>query len=69
MPFDYKKGDLNGDSELSVADLLLLQKMLLAASDTKINKPEYADFNEDGIIDVFDLITLRKELIKNVQEK
>lgn len=69
MPFDYKKGDLNGDSELSVADLLLLQKMLLAVSDTKINKPEYADFNEDGIIDVFDLITLRKELIKNVQEK
>ena len=69
MPFDYKKGDLNGDSELSVADLLLLQKMLLAVSDTTINKPEYADFNEDGIVDVFDLITLRKELIKKVQEK
>ncbi|WP_295084041.1 dockerin type I repeat-containing protein [Ruminococcus sp.] len=66
MPFDYKKGDVNGDSELNVADLVMLQKWLLDVPDTAVEKPGNADINEDGTVDVFDLIQLRKELIKNV---
>ena len=66
MPYDYKKGDVNGDSELNVADLVAFQKWLLNASDSTLKKPANADFNEDGTADVFDLILLRKELVKNV---
>ena len=65
MPYDYKKGDVNGDSELNVADLVAFQKWLLNASDSTLKKPANADFNEDGTADVFDLILLRKELVKN----
>lgn len=67
MPFDYMKGDVNGDGELSVADLVMLQKWLLNASDSAMTKAVNADFNEDGTADVFDLVLLRKELIKNIK--
>ncbi|WP_295086466.1 dockerin type I repeat-containing protein [Ruminococcus sp.] len=67
MPFDYIKGDVNGDGELGVADLVMLQKWLLNAPDTTMAKAGNADFNEDGTADVFDLVLLRKELIDNIQ--
>ena len=64
MPFDYIKGDVNDDGELSVADLVMLQKWLLKTTDST-EKLMNTDLNEDGTADVFDLILLRKELIKN----
>ena len=64
MPFDYIKGDVNDDGELSVADLVMLQKWLLNTTDST-EKLMNTDLNEDGTADVFDLILLRKELIKN----
>ncbi len=57
----YTEGDINNDGELSVADLFLLQKYLLKA-ESFINN-EAADLNEDGIIDIFDNIRLRKLLM------
>ncbi|MDE5770963.1 MAG: hypothetical protein K2I06_04930 [Ruminococcus sp.] len=78
-------GDLNNDSEVNIADLLLLSKHILnklsLTSDNSyyINHSYYsidgsdpddsleylhtADINQDGKIDVFDLIMMRKYVI------
>ncbi|MCR5599627.1 MAG: discoidin domain-containing protein [Ruminococcus sp.] len=51
-------GDVNGDKEVSVADLVMLQKHLLGSG--KLTAPENGDVNGDGSINVFDMIALRK---------
>ncbi|WP_297958463.1 dockerin type I domain-containing protein [uncultured Ruminococcus sp.] len=58
------KGDINGDGELNVADLVLMQKWLLAVPDTELKRPDGADLDSDGIIDAFDLVRLRRELLR-----
>ena len=60
---NMKQGDLNGDGVIAVADLVLLQKWLLAVPGTELECPGAADLDSDGTIDVFDLAALRKELI------
>ena len=60
---NMKKGDINGDGVIAVADLVLLQKWLLAVPGTELECPGAADLDSDGTIDVFDLAALRKELI------
>ena len=55
------KGDVNGDSILDVADLVMLQKFLL--NNTSVTCPDHSDINSDGTVDIFDSIALRKLLI------
>ena len=57
-------GDINADGEFSVADLVLLQKWLLAVPDTTLADRKAGDLCEDGILDVFDLVKMRQELSK-----
>ncbi|MDE5765383.1 MAG: right-handed parallel beta-helix repeat-containing protein [Ruminococcus sp.] len=57
------KGDINGDEEFNIADLVLFQKWLLAVPDSKIANWKSADFCEDEILDVFDFCIMRQELI------
>lgn len=66
--FSYTRGDFNNDSELTIADLVLMQKWLLAAPDAK-KEPGCGDLNKDGVVDVFDLILLRKDVLKYSQAK
>lgn len=58
-------GDVNGDGEVSIADLVALSKHLLAAKplDAGMN----GDVNADGVIDVYDMIALRKFFTKKVE--
>ncbi len=56
-------GDANGDGEFNVADAVTLQKYLLCAEDCESVNAERADMNSDGVVDVFDMIFLRKQLI------
>ncbi len=56
-------GDVNGDGNLSLADLVLMQKWLLSDSDTVLADWSSGDFTKDGIIDVFDLVLMRKAVI------
>ena len=56
------RGDVNADGELSVADLVLLQKWLLAVPDTKLADWKAGDLCEDDRLNVFDLCLLRREL-------
>ncbi len=58
------KGDVTGDGEFSVADIVLLQKWLLAVSDIKLADWKAADLCDDDIIDVFDLCLMRKALLE-----
>lgn len=57
-------GDTNGDGIFSVADVILLQKWLLDASDVSLNDWKTADFHEDGVLDIFDLCLMKKALIE-----
>ena len=54
-------GDVNGDGEVLVSDLVAMQNWLLGREELKA--PEAADLNGDRTADVFDLIALRKKLI------
>ena len=55
------KGDITGDGRIAIGDLVLLQRYLLKL-ETVIDN-EAADINEDGVIDIFDNIRLRKLII------
>ncbi|MCR4638634.1 dockerin type I repeat-containing protein [Ruminococcus sp.] len=57
-------GNINGDGEFSIADLVALQKWLLNAYDNDLYSWGEADFNLDNKLDIFDLVLMRKELIK-----
>ena len=52
------------DGQFNVSDVVLLQKWLLADSDTTFVDWKAADFCEDGILDVFDLSHMKKTLVE-----
>ncbi|MDE6502070.1 MAG: dockerin type I repeat-containing protein, partial [Ruminococcus sp.] len=57
---DHVKGDANDDNEFTVADAVMLQKWLLGSGE--LTNWQNADLFEDGIIDIFDMIEMRKLL-------
>lgn len=57
-------GDLNSDGEFNISDAVLLQKWLLGLSDNKLVNWKAADFCNDDKIDIFDLVMMKKELIR-----
>lgn len=57
-------GDVNGDGEFGVADLVRLNSWLHSAK--PLENPENADLNGDGDVNVFDLAIMRKKLIKSI---
>ena len=63
------KGDVNADGEFSVLDLVLLQKWILAVPDTHLTNWKAADFLEDGRLNVFDWILMKKKLIEQSQSE
>ena len=58
-------GDVNGDNVFGIADLLTLQKWLNGSDDVSMPDWTSADLCRDGMIDIFDLCMLRKQLISN----
>lgn len=59
---DIKKGDVNADGVLNVADAVALQDLLLCR-DTVLADPEAADMYPDGILNALDMAILRSALI------
>lgn len=59
-------GDINDDGDVNVADVVILNNFLLSRNSMTADQAEYADCIDDGVIDVFDLITLRKMVIRLV---
>ena len=59
------KGDVNLDGSFNVADVVLLQKWLLAVPDVKLANWKAADLCEDGRLDVFDLCLMKRLLLNS----
>lgn len=57
-------GDVNGDGEFSIADVVLLQKWLLGVKGTHIADWKAADLCANDRLDVFDLIIMKRALFK-----
>lgn len=53
-------GDLNGDSSVTIADAVILEKFLLNDSEVSEIVSANADLNDDGRTDVFDMVIMRK---------
>lgn len=56
-------GDVNADGTFNVADVVLLQKWLIAVPDTELTDWKAADLYEDDRLDVFDLCMIKQILI------
>ena len=57
-------GDVNADGALTISDVVLLLKWLLAVPDTQLADWKAADFNEDQTLNGFDLCQMRYALLK-----
>ena len=57
------RGDVNSDGELTVADLVLLQEWLLAKPNTQLADWKAGDLCADDVLDTFDLVMIRKEIL------
>ena len=56
------RGDLNADGELTIADVLLLQRWLLAVPDTTLPDWKAGDLSGDNQLDAMDLCLLKRSL-------
>ena len=56
-------GDVNADGEFNVVDLVLLQRWLTADSGAELANWKNADLCEDSVLDVFDIISMRRALL------
>lgn len=57
-------GDVNADGQLNIADVVLMQKWLLAVPDAKLADWKAGDLCEDDRLDVFDLCLMKRQLIE-----
>lgn len=60
---DTLQGDVNADGKFDIADVVLLQKWLLAVPNTKLADWKAADLCEDDKLNVFDLCLMKRKLI------
>lgn len=68
VALDIVSGDINGDNNCTVADLILMQKWLLNELDAEITNWKAADLNGNGRLDVFDFVLMKKEYLKTELE-
>lgn len=57
------KGDVNGDGEFDIADIILLRKWLLAVKNTELSDWKAGDLNEDNKLNVFDFCAMLRALL------
>lgn len=65
---DLFYGDINDDGVLSVIDVVMLQKYILAISSFQKSEFEASDMNQDNKVNVFDLCLLKRELLKDIKD-
>lgn len=56
-------GDNDGDGEITIVDLLRVQKHLLKATTLTDSQLEACDVNQDGTVDILDLLLVQKHLL------
>ena len=57
-------GDINADSEVNIADLVMLRNHLMCIDPLDDEQYAAADVISDGVIDTFDLVKLRQIVFK-----
>ena len=60
IPPEKTKGDLNVDGAVNIADIVTMNNHLLGRKPLTAELADAADMNDDGKVDVFDLIRLRR---------
>lgn len=60
---EYVYGDINADGKFTIADVVMLQKWLLCVPDVTLANWKAAGLCEDGVLNVFDLCMMKRELI------
>ena len=58
-----QKGDVNGDGTVNIADVVMLQKYLLATGTLTAEQAELADLSTDGRLNAVDLTLLKRMLL------
>ena len=58
-----KMGDVNVDGEVGVADLVLYNNYLIGNGQLTAQQASYADIVADGILNIYDLVMLRKAVL------
>ncbi len=61
---DISIGDINEDGEISIADVVTLSGYLLGRAPLSDSQKRAADLTDDGKLNVFDLILLKREVTK-----
>ena len=59
---DNIMGDVNGDGKFTIADVTLFQSWL-TGKDVTLDNYQAVDFCADGVLDIFDLCIMKKELL------
>ena len=62
-PETNTSGDLNQDGQVTVLDIVALQKYLLGRSTDGVKVDKAADMNNDNVVNIYDLILLKKQLL------
>ena len=62
--YDLKRGDVDGDSALTVADVTSIVSIILGQKEEGKIK-EAADFNNDGKTDIMDVVTLINSILRS----
>ena len=57
-------GDVDLDGKFNINDAVILQRWLLTGESENLKSWEMGNFVDDGILDVFDLTVMKKELLK-----
>lgn len=63
---DTLMGDINLDGNVTVADAVVFQKYFIKAKSFNARQFAAADFNEDGSVNIFDLIALKRFIVTTV---
>lgn len=63
---DETAGDLNLDNSVNISDLVLLQQYLLNTASFSAEQYANADLNRDSVVDVFDMVDMRKKILENM---
>ena len=57
------RGDVDSNGVFEIADIVLMQKWLLAVPGTTLTNGQAGDLCEDGKIDIFDMIMMKKLIL------
>ncbi|MCF0229852.1 MAG: leucine-rich repeat protein, partial [Parasporobacterium sp.] len=61
-----KRGDINGDDDITIADVVLLNRYVLGKIELSSDRHQLADTNEDGDITIGDVVLLNRHVLGRI---